>query len=507
MSARSLESYLPELANPDLILDELDRVDSEESLRDFIKLSWHILEPGRKFVPGWHIDAICDHLEAVTRGDINRLLINIPPGCMKSLTTDVFWPAWEWGPKNMPQRRYVSSSYSQDLTIRDNRRTRRLISSPWYQQKWGDRFQPEKDQNAKTRFDNDKTGFKIATSVGGLGTGERGDRFIIDDPHNIKDGESDAIRGEAIKWFLEVVPTRVTDPEKSAIIVIMQRVHTQDVAGTILEMDLGYTHLRLPMEYEPDTKCMVEVTGFEDPRTEENELLWPERMTRAVVERDKKSLGEYGTAGQFQQRPSPRGGGMFKRHWWKFYASPGNAGRPDGCNKDPVVALPNNMDWVLISMDASFKKTVKGSRVGLLVVAGKGANCYVLDNRTRPMSFGESCDEIQQLHKEYPQALRILIEDKANGSAIIDTLNNKVPGIIGINPEGGKESRAWAIQPAVEAGNVYIPEGLSWNASFVSEFATFPSTEQDDQVDALSQALIFMTHGSDVVRAQMMGTM
>lgn len=508
MNARSYEKSLVELArtDPSSLLRQLDQLDSEESLRSFLELAWPVLEPSRQFVPGWHIDAICDHLEAVTKGDITRLLINIPPGCMKSLTTDVFFPAWEWGPKNMPGMRYVSSSYSQDLTIRDNRRTRTLVTSKWYQALWGDRFGLMSDQNAKTRFDNDKMGFKIATSVGGLGTGERGDRFIIDDPHNVKDGESDAKRGEALLWFLETVPTRVNDPEKSAIIVIMQRVHEADVSGVIIEKDLGYDHLMLPMEFEPERKCYVEVTGFEDPRTEENELLWPERMTRKVVERDKIPLGEYGVAGQFQQRPSPRGGGMFKRADWRFYISPFGHQRPLGTNTLQPVAVPD-LDWQLISVDASFKKTELGSRVGILVVGGDRANRYVLDNRTRPMGFKETIAEIRELKAQYPKALRVLVEDKANGPAIIDTLHNEIPGIIAVNPEGGKESRAAAIQPAVQAGNVYLPEGAPWLEDFISEFAGFPTGRRDDQVDALSQALIYMTHGSDVVRATMMGNL
>ena len=207
--------------DPDQLELELDRIDSEESLRLFVERAWPVLEPKREFIPGWHIDAICDHLEAVHRGEITRLLINVPPGCMKSLTTDVFFPAWEWGPQNRPDLRYVASSYSQDLTIRDNRRTRSLIQSDWYRSLWGDRFKLVSDQNAKTRFDTNHMGFKIATSVGGLSTGERGDRFIIDDPHNIKDGESLAKRKEVNQWFMETVPTRMNDPEKSAIITIM----------------------------------------------------------------------------------------------------------------------------------------------------------------------------------------------------------------------------------------------------------------------------------------------
>jgi predicted phage terminase large subunit-like protein len=502
------ESALWDLAqmDPDLILRELDRLDAEEKLRDFIKLGWMILEPGRDFTPGWHIDAICDHLEAVTAGHINRLLINIPPGCMKSLTTDAFWPAWEWGPKNLATTRYVSASYSQDLTTRDNRRCRTLITSPWYQQLWGDRYQLVGDQNSKLRFDNDKMGFKIATSVGGLGAGERGDRFIIDDPHNTREAESNAKRSEAVLWFQETVPTRVSDPKRSSIIVVMQRLHESDISGIILEKDLGYTHLCLPMEFEPDRKCFVEVTGFEDPRTEENELLWPERMTRSVIERDKSVMGEYAVAGQFQQRPSPRGGGMFKRTWWRFYET-GHANRPFDVNEDPAVPVPAAFDWTVISVDAAFKSTAEGSRVGMVVVAGSGPFRYVLDNITAPMSFSKTVENILKLLKKYPRCLRVLIEDKANGPAIVDTLRQKISGVIPVNPEGGKEARASALQPSVESGHWLLPEGAPWLDDFITEFAVFPSSAKNDQVDAISQAAIYMTQGVSVARALNLGKM
>ena len=299
------------------LLSKLDKFESEESLRNFIELAWEILEPGREFSPGWHIDAICEHLEAISHGEILRLLINIPPGCMKSLTTQVFFPAWEWGPQRRPSLRYVSASYSHDLTIRDNRKCRNLIQSKWYQDKWGDIFQMTSDQNAKIRYDNDKSGFRVATSVDGLGTGERGDRFIIDDPHNVKDGESDRKRHNAELWFTETVPTRMNEPEQSAVILIMQRVHELDVSGIAVSRELGYVHLMLPMEFEPDRRCSTSI-GFVDPREDENELLWPNRMTRPTIERDKKAMGSYATAGQFQQRPTPRGGGLFKRKDFQY---------------------------------------------------------------------------------------------------------------------------------------------------------------------------------------------
>lgn len=486
----------------DQIMRDLDQADCEHTLRNFIQLGWPLLEPGRKYVPNWHIDCICDHLEAVTKGQINRIMFNLPPGGMKSLATDAFWPAWEWGPKNMAALRYVSASYNLDLTVRDNRRTRSLITSPWYRLLWGDRFSLVGDQNAKTRFDNDHMGFKIATSVGGLGTGERGDRFICDDPHNIKDGESTAKRNEARLWFQEVVPTRMSDPERSAIIIIMQRVHEADIAGLILEKDLGYVVICMPMEFEPERKCIVEVTGWEDPRTAEGELLWPQRMTRAIVERDKKVMGEYAVAGQFQQRPAPRGGGMFKRTWWRFFKT-GATNRPNDCLSEeeaPAENLPSSFDWTVMSVDAAFKSTTTGSRVGMVIVAGRGPFRYVLANRTAPMTFGKTIEEIQRLMAEFPKCSRVLIEDKANGPAIVDTLRQKFSGIIPVNPEGGKEARASAMQPSVESGHWLLPEGAAWLDDFVTEFGMFPASAKNDQVDATSQAAIYMTQGVAVAR-------
>lgn len=518
-NAKIFEPYLKGQRDPDEILRELDRIDAAESLRHFIELSWDVLEPGREFQSGWHLDAICEHLEAVHEGQIKRLLINVPPGAMKSLSSNVFFPAWEWGPKGRPDLRYISTSYSSELSVRDNRRARILIQSNWYQDRWGDEFCFVSDQNAKIKFETDHRGFKIATSVSGVGTGERADRVIIDDPHNVKEGESEAKRNEVLLWFTEVMPTRLNDPENSAIIVIMQRVHEADVSGLILERELGYEHLCLPMEYDPSRHCVTSI-GFEDPRTVENELLWPDRMTRAVVERDKKVMGPYATAGQFQQRPSPRGGGLFKRKWWRFFETSAKGfrlQRPIGCYEGEAEPLPS-LDWVVISIDAAFKAKVTGSRVGILVVGGSGPFRYVLENHTRHMTFRETCDTIATfdpntgringgLLNKFPHCSRVLIEDKANGSAIVDTMRQRISGIIPVTPEGGKESRGQAIQPAVESGHVFLPEGAPWLEDFITELGNFPAGAHDDQVDALSQALIYMTASVDVARAMGMANL
>lgn len=505
MIARDSANYLPELAgtDPEELLAELDRFDCKDSLRAYTRLAWSVLEPDRGFVPGWHLDAIADHLTAVSNGEILRLLINIPPGCMKSLSTNVLWPTWEWGPLGKPGLRYVSAAYSQDLTIRDNRRARSLLQSPWYRRRWP-HVKLVSDQNAKTRFDTDQMGFRIATSVGGLGVGERGDRFVIDDPHNIKDGESNAKRNEVLLWLDEVVPTRLSDPAKSAIILIMQRVHEQDAAGHLLEKELGYVHLMLPMEFDPKRRCSTSL-GFVDPRREENELLWPSRMTREVVDRDKKAMGEYAAAAQFDQNPTPRGGGMFKRLWWKFYRSEnGSTFRPEGCNELPALARPQRkeFDWIGMSIDAAFKKNEKtGSRVGFLVAGGIGALIYTLADFTQFMGFTETVRLTREMHKEFEPQFT-LIEKKANGDAVLDTLGPEIPGIIGVEPEGGKDSRAAASAFQCEAGQLLLPEGEIWTSDFVTEHAQFPSSAKDDRVDAMSQLCIYVNANPHLAKAR-----
>ena len=296
---------------------------AEKSLVEYIKQAWHVVEPGQPYSHNWHIDLIAEHLEAITDevtiddAYYNRLLINIPPGHMKSLLVNVFWPSWEWGPRNMPHLRYVCTSHSQNLAIRDSTKMRRLIQSEWYQRRWGDRVTLTGDQNAKTKFENTATGFREAVAFESM-TGVRGDRVIIDDPHSVDSAQSDAMRNSVIETFLEAVPSRLNNPSKSAIIVIMQRLHEEDVSGVILDKGLGYDHIMLPMRYEP-SRAMPTMLGVEDPRREQGELLFPDRFPEEVVDRDEAVMGPYATAGQFQQSPEPRGGGVIKREWWQVW--------------------------------------------------------------------------------------------------------------------------------------------------------------------------------------------
>ena len=473
--------------------DEIDAELATRSLREFVRLAWPVVEPSTPFVPGWHIDAIVEHLEAVTYGQIRNLLINVPPRHMKSLLVSVFWPAWEW--IRWPERRWLYSSYGAQLSIRDSVQCRRLIESTWYQARWGDRFALTSDQNTKGRFDNDRSGYRLSTSVGGAVTGEGGDRILCDDPNNVNEVESDSVRKTTNDWFDVVMSTRVNDPKTAGKVVVMQRCHQQDLSGHLLEQG-GWEHLCLPAEYEgPSNLTSI---GWSDPRSTHGELLWPERFGPEEIESLKRSLGSYGTAGQLQQRPSPAGGGLLKRHWFRFW-------QPRGANLPPVmVRLPDGTMQAIIapevpyveeqiqSWDCAFKDLETSDYVVGQVWGRQGSAYLLLDQVRDRMDCPTTVKAVRQLSHRWQGSVAKLIEDKANGSAVIQMLTHDIPGILPVTPEGGKVARAQAVSPLIEAGNVYLPhpQFMPWVNDFIEECAAFPNGAHDDQVDAMTQALL-----------------
>jgi len=462
-------SYKRLLANP-CLLQEIDRELAARRLREFVQQAWHVVEPATPFVPGWHIDAIIEHLEAVSCGQIRNLVINVPPRHMKSLLVSVFWPAWEW--IRWPERRWLFSSYGAQLSIRDSVKCRRLIESPWYQCRWRAVFALSGDQNSKARFENNKTGYRLSTSVGGAATGEGGDRVVCDDPHNVQEAESDAIRKSTIDWWDTVMSTRLNDPKTAAKVIVMQRCHQLDLSGHVLEQG-GWDHLCLPAEYEGVRRATS--IGWTDPRTEDGELLWHERFGPEELADLKRGLGSYAAAGQLQQRPSPAEGGIFKRHWWKYYR-----------------VAPESFDQIIQSWDCAFKDTVSSDYVVGQVWGRVGADRYLLDQVRARMDCPATIRAVRRLTEKWPAATAKLVEDKANGPAVIAMLRHEVEGLIAVNPEGGKESRAHAVSPLMEAGNVYLPspDVATWINQFMEECAVFPNGPHDDQVDAMTQALL-----------------
>lgn len=450
-----------------------------KSLAGFVREAWGVLEPAQPYIHGWHIDAMCEHLEAVTRGQITRLLVNVPPGTMKSLVHSVLWPAWEWGPMGLASMRYLTTSYAEKFVKRDSRRMRDLVQSEWYRSLW-----PEIElvRAGEMSFANTKTGNREGMAFQSLTAG-RGDRVIIDDPHSTETAESEADRDTTTRIFRESVTTRLNDPAKSAIVVVMQRLHQKDVSGLILDLGLGYDHLMLPMEFEPARRCSTSI-GFRDPRTSESELLFPERFPRAVVERDKTILGSYAAAGQFQQRPAPREGGQFKRGWFEVVeAAPSRARRVrrwDFAGSEPTPGT--DPDWT----------------VGLKMAEAEGI--YYIEHivRDRVSEAG-----VAKLLKSTGMAdgrqvpIRIPQDPGSAGKSYALSLIRHMTGwdIKAARETGSKEVRAKGIEAQAEAGNVKLVNG-PWVEAFLDEVSMFPNAAHDDQVDAMSGAFEELLAGS-----------
>lgn len=503
MSSRlSLDKFSIEDIERELLLREAEEQEqietelAERSFAEFAKQAWVVMEPSRPLLWGWHFDVICDHLEAAYRGDIRKLLINIPPRFAKSLFVCVFFFAWVW--LHDPTKRFMYASYSNVFSKRDSIKSRKLIQSAWYQRRWGHRFKLSADQNEKMRFENDQSGFRLATSVQGSATGDGGDFTIIDDAHKPAEAYSDTTRAAVIDWYKETWSNRVSDEKTAVRIVVGQRIVKGDLPGHLKDIEGGWDAVVLPLEATPKKRYVTKIApkGY-DPRTEEGELLHAERVGPEEVKEIKKRSGTLGYAGQYQQDPLSAEGNLFKKQWWRFYrpegkASYGPAPRPEGClsiEQSPAIVLPR-LTRYLISVDANFKEGANNSRVAMGVWGQAGADKFLLARKCDQIGFKKTIEWLEDLVKEWPLAFERLIEDKANGPAIIETLRNKITGLIPIEPNGSKEARASAVSPEVESGNVYLPEGAPWLEDFVIELASFPLGDFNDQVDMTTQALL-----------------
>ncbi len=503
-------------------LRNISRDECEASFAEFIRQAWHIVEPGAEYVHNWHIDMIADHLTAITDGvefddgtKYNRLLINVPPGMMKSLIVNVFWPAWEWGPRNMPHLRYICAAHKvENLSARDSRRMRMLITSPWYQDRWGDRVSLAKDQNEKVNFSNTAQGFRIATAITSL-TGLRGDRVIIDDPHSVDSAGSDTQRMSEVTTFLEAIPTRLNKPAESAIVVIMQRLHEEDVSGVIIDKELGYDHIMLPMRYEPG-RAFTTMLGQEDPRTEEGQLIFPDRFPETVVSRDELALGPYASASQFQQSPEPRGGGIIKRDWWQKWEQ----------DRYP------QFDYVIAALDTAYTTKSENDPSAMTVwgIWSGGDNtavanrAYTADgemailNRqykeSRPkcmlmyawadrLELHELVERVQETMENYGVD-KLLIENKASGHSVAQEIRRLYGHedfmVQLVDPKGiDKVARLYSVQHIFHEGLIHAPE-RSWAEMVINQVAQFPRSRHDDLVDTCSLGLKYLRESGLLVR-------
>lgn len=478
-------------ARPPTLADIDREAIRRRGLVEFVRRAWHLVEPSSPLRWNWHLDVVCAALERVARREVTDLVVNVPPGMSKSLLVDVLFPAWVWTltpdfaphlPPGMlgPGHRFINASYDDDVVMRDARKMRTLVLSDWYRARWPGVEIPSDASASKAvgMFYTTRGGMRFSTTVRGGVTGQHCDTMIVDDPIDPQGATAaSGVELAAVKeWWTGTMSTRFRDHATSARILVMQRVHEDDLAGFLLAQ--GAVSVCLPMEYDPEhpQRCA------EDRRTEPGELLCPDRFPREVVERLKVRLGPSGAAAQLDQRPSPKGGDTLQGGWFKRWTE-----------------LPAKGLWAL-SIDCSFKKTTDGSFVVIQVWMQVGINHYLVDQRRERMGFTATLGAIEAMLMRYPQATLKLIEDKANGTAVIDTLKSRIAGVVAVEPHGGKEARVNAVQPVIAAGTVFIPHatearypdgrvGAPWVDGFVLECEGFPRAAHDDQVDAMTQYL------------------
>ena len=520
-------------------------------LRQFVRDFWPILEPGTRLSWNWHMDHICDHLEAITYGVLGRfadfphdedkpaltaatyaairdLVINVPPRSTKSIIISVMWPAWAWAEVE-PSLRWLFSSYSLDLSLDHSRMCRDIIRSEPYQRRYGDCYQLRDDHDTASDFANDKGGRRQAISVGSATTGKGGDILVADDPHNVIEGESEADRKRVKRWFGQAFSTRRNDPATGARVVVMQRIHQDDLSGNLLAEGSRWERLIYRQEYEPEKDAdggaapsRTTALGYADMRDTEGELLWPDRFTADVVAAARIDLGDYGFAGQHQQRPAPLAGGIFHREWWQRYSLSQHR------------AIQFRRFGIFVD---TAQKTQAGNDYSVFLLAAIDAlqDYYMLDlwraKVEAPELLNAAYDFWLKCTKLTGAALPMLIEDKGAGTGLIQSLRRgdvgRDPGVKGYSrqlamlrpkipalPFHGdgrsgqsqelkrwmtfdKVTRAQHASPIVQAGRVWIPTEAEWASQFVEECAGFPNWLHDDQVDVLAMAIKWLGYAPD----------
>ena len=411
-----------------------------------------------------HLRLLCEKLEAVARGEITRLIVSMPPRHGKSEVISKKFPAWFLG--KFPEKEIIITSYSADLAYDFSKIARNTLKE--HSGLFGVNIDPSSSAAGRWGIEG-KRGGMTAAGVGGPITGRGAHIFIIDDPvKNAEEAASETVRANVKEWYKTTARTRLAG-DNAAVVVVMTRWHEDDLAGWLISQEMNDDGEKFEIINFPAIAEDVDALG-----RSEGEYLWPERFSDKFYLETKKAVGSRAWAALYQQRPSPQEGEIFKRGWWQYYK-----------------VKPDKFDRIIQSWDCTFKDA-KGSDYVVGQIWGCiGANRYLLDWIKAKLDFPATVQAIRNLSAKWPQAREKIIEDKANGPAIISMLRDEIPGLIAVNPEGGKVVRAQAVSPYVESGNVFIPDpALDARVNdFVEECAAFPNGKHDDQVDSMTQAL------------------
>jgi predicted phage terminase large subunit-like protein len=493
-------------------LVELDRADvADLGLFGFVRFAWPYVEPN-DLIESWHLQQIATHLEAVSRGDCRRLIINVPPGMSKTRMVSVFWPAWDW--ITNPKRRFMCATYSTKLSHDTALANRSLLRSRWFTERWPVRLATgADDQETIEVYGNTVGGRRYSVTVGGQITGFHANIQIVDDPTNPKElgtlnlDTARAALDRTWMWWRTVMASRKSDARTFSRVIIMQRLHEEDLVGRILNEPNAneWTHLCLPMEFEPPA-CVTPYGG--DLRTRPGELLCPDRFDDKAVDETKIEMGSQVAAAQLQQRPAPSSGNIFKRDWFRVRWLPHDRWEKlsDEQRKSGRWILRPSDDEMIEtqSWDCSFKDSTQADPVGGHIWGYHEAKFLLLDRVNDQMGLPVTCKCVLAWRKKWPKAYGILIEDKANGPAVEQVLRDEVPGIIMVDPAtigGSKVGRANAIAPLAEAENIIFPDEslFSWVGPMVDSIVTFPFARHDEDVDCMTQGVLHL-HGRSNVR-------
>jgi predicted phage terminase large subunit-like protein len=441
-----------------------------QDFRPFVEKVFLTLTPGQQFIRSWHLEAIAYQLERVRLGEIKRLIINMPPRSLKSIMASVAFPAFILGLD--PTRRIICASYSGELAKKHSNDFRAVIDSRWYRSTFpGTRVGPFK--NNETEIELTERGFRLATSVSGTLTGRGGDIIIIDDPLKPDDAMSETKRSTVNQWFTNTLLSRLDDKRTGAIVVVMQRVHMDDLTGFLIEQSDDWTVLTLPAIADSDE--VIPCWEGEPYFRKAGDVLSPEREPLDVLEDLKRDIGSDPFSAQYQQMPVPPGGAMIKRAWIARYAE-----------------LPPKSEQLMVmqSWDTANKGGPQNDwSVCTTWILTRNMRWYLVDVWRGRRDYPALKAKVVSLAKQYG-ARRVLVEDAGSGTALVQDLRGQVPGIIGVTPERDKRSRMAVASSRFEAGEVFLPERAPWLADLESELFAFPGGRHDDQCDSISQVLL-----------------
>ena len=491
-------------------------------LRRYVAAAWHLVE-ARPFKSNWHLDAICDHLAYVTLGDIRNLIINVPPRETKSLTVSVMWPTWWW--TDQPEVQFMYSSYAHDLALRDAVKSRDILESGWYEERFGGMFYLDPTQNQKHRYVNDKHGYRISTSVGGKTTGEGGDVIVVDDPHNMTDVKSDPKRNACLSWWDNSMRSRLNDPRTGQKVLIGQRSHDMDLFGHILATEGDrWVVLMLPREYDSTRHCRTYINPkgeiqtkeyneekakkepnhciFEDPRRKPKQQLNPDRFGIQETNTERAAMSEADFEAQQNQDPEAGGGIIFKRPWWRQWVFP--KGHP---REDQEMPAPE-FEEILTVYDTAFKEGQENdfnarTTWGLFWHSDTGRqedlamHAMLLERFNERCNFPDLKTEAIRHYKGWDPD-HVLIEDKASGQSLVQELDAAGLSCWRVDPGPfDKIYRAHLVSAILRAGRIwYVPR--TWAYEVIAQCAKFPLAEYDDLVDTFIIALAFMRRMGDI---------